>query len=268
MNGYFPSMDYNPTSVVSMTYTFVAFHTMIRGSGKPRYIVGCARALAEKGAKVLVVDGLMYEQGAIPHQFYEILGSSPAIRADGRNLYDLICDYETLCAGNEAPPEGLADGIKNRLAFPVTRIYRNHVLPDVCGRASTIPDYDRISYLPGNNGDLVEVKERIDFHELFESHSGHEFFRYIREQLIGEYDFVLLNAPAGHQEISGILCGHMADVILAIDVDSPAVSSDSSFRTCSKLVQRARKEGMRPIPVKSVKGHDLEDVVGMIVETT
>ena len=49
-----------------MAYKFVAFHTMMRGAGKPEYIVGCARTLAEKGGKVLVVDGLMYEQDAIP----------------------------------------------------------------------------------------------------------------------------------------------------------------------------------------------------------
>ena len=82
------------------------------------------------------------------------------------------------------------------------------------------------------------MKKRIDFHELFDSHSGHELFKYIREQLSGTYDYILLNAPAGHQEISGILCGQMADVILAIDVDNPAVEADASFQTCSKLAEQ------------------------------
>lgn len=250
----------------AMNNQFIAFHTMIRGSGKPQYIVGCARALAEKGAKILILDGLMYEQCAIPHQFYQMLDTSPVIPKDGNNLYDLIFDYETICDGNETPPKRIAKDVEKRLTYPVTRMFRKHVFPDVCGRVSPVPGYRLISYLAGNNGNVVEIRERIDFHELFESHCGYEFFEYIREQLTGEYDFILLNAPAGHQEISGIFCGHMADIILAIDIDSPSIEDDPSFQTCRKLAQRIQDDGLRQVCVKSVKGHDLEEVVEMILE--
>ena len=63
-----------------MTSKFIAFHSMLRGSGKPEYIVGCAKALADRGAKVLVVDGLMYEHGAIPLVFHDI--SKPLFSRD------------------------------------------------------------------------------------------------------------------------------------------------------------------------------------------
>ena len=86
-----------------MKYKFVAFHTMMRGAGKPEYVVNCAKALADAGVNVLVLDAVMYEQGAIAHQFFEILGATPVIE-NGKNLYDLIHDYEALCLDNGAPP--------------------------------------------------------------------------------------------------------------------------------------------------------------------
>lgn len=249
-----------------MTYKFIAFHTMLRGSGKPAYIVGCARALADKGAKVLVVDGLMYEQGAIPLLFHKMLNSSITTPVSGKNLYDLISDYETLCASSSKPPVKLTGEMENRLTFAETQMYQNLVFPDVCGRVSEVPGFERINYLGGNDGNVVEVKRRLDFHELFDTRSGHKFFRYIREQLSGAYDYILLNAPAGHQEISGILCGQIADVIFAIDVDSPVVEADASYQTCQKLAQQIQNERLRPISVESIKGHEVEEVAAMIMD--
>lgn len=246
-----------------MSHQFIAFHTMVRGSGKPGYIVTCARKLAESGANVLIMDGLMYEQGAVALQIYEQLGSKPVVQ-DGKNLYDLIADYETLCGGRMAPPAVVSTDTADELKYEHTRVYRNKVYPDVLGRIVPVPGYPHISYLPGNNGDVVEVRERIDFNRLFESHSGHSFFRYIREELAGHYDFVLLNAPAGHQEISGILCGDMADLILAIDVDSPAIDSSPSFEACKHLAQRVQEEQWREIEVKSLKGQDAEQILQII----
>ena len=249
-----------------MACKFITFHTMIRDSGKPEHIVGCAMALTERGSKVLIVDGVLYEQSAIPHQFHEILDSLPEKSKHGKNLYDLIVDYETLCADKRSPPKRHIKGIESKLTFPITQIHCGHVFPDVLGRIVTIPGYAGIGYLAGNNGDVVEVKERLDFHELFESRCGYEFFKYFRKQLSEKYDFVLLNAPSGHEEISGIYCGHMADVILAIDVDSPAFEANVSFQACKKLAQRIQEEGLRPISVKSVKEHGIKEMMDMITE--
>ena len=249
-----------------MACKFITFHTMISDSGKPEHVVGCAMALAERGCKVLIVDGVLYEQSAIPYQFHELLGSLPGQPKYGKNLYDLIVDYETLCADGRSPPKRRVKGLEGKLTFPITQIHCGHVFPDVLGRIATIPGHAGIGYLAGNNGDVVDVRERLDFHELFESRCGYEFFKYIRKQLSEEYEFVLLNAPSGHQEISGIYCGHMADIILAIDVDSPAFEADVSFQACKKLAQRIQEEGLRPISVRSVKEHDIKEMIDMIVE--
>jgi Mrp family chromosome partitioning ATPase len=236
----------------------------MRGSGKPAYVVGCAKALAERNANVLVLDGLMYEQGAIPHQFYEVFGSTPVIE-DGKNLYDLIRDYEILRSNENGPSSGHEFRLAGPLGFPVTNLVNGHPYPDVCGRATPIPDWPSISYLPGNNGKVVEVRERIDFHQLYENLDGHRFFDYVKGALSGRYDVVLINAPAGHQEISGILCGQLADLILAIDVDSPAVEADASFEACRQLARRVNEEGRHNIEVKSIKGHDLDKVIQKIL---
>ena len=249
-----------------MSCKFVTFHTMIIGPAKPLDIVGCAMALVGKGAKVLIMDGVMYEQSAIPHQFHMLLNSLPGRPTNGRNLYDLIADYNTLCSNKKSPPGGITKSLEDKLVFPVTKRYRDHVFPDVIGRISTIPDYSDINYLAGNNGSVVEVKDRLDFFELFESRCGFEFFKYIRKELSEVYDFVLLSAPPGHQEISGIFCSHMTDLILAIDIDSPAFEKDASFQACRKLAQRIREEGLRPISVKSVKEHNVKEIVDMIME--
>ena len=248
-----------------MKHRFIAFHTMMRGSGKPAYVVGCAKALAEKGVKVLVLDGLMYEQGAISHQFYEILGSTPVLE-DGKNLYDLIRDYEILRANEGGASSGDDSGTTRRLAFPVTRLFDGYPYPDVCGRVIPLPGWPAIAYLSGNNGKVVEVRERIDFHRLYQDLDGYRFFDYLKETLSGCGDVVLINAPAGHQEISGILCGQIAELILAIDVDSPAVEADASLEACRQLALRVHEERRHKIDVKSIKGHSLVQVVQMILQ--
>lgn len=249
-----------------MKYKFVAFHTMTRGAGKPGYVVNCAKALADAGVNVLVLDAVMYEQGAIAHQFFEILGAAPVIE-DGKNLYDLIQDYEDLCLDNGAPPSEAAP-------FPIatqqkpleTSCFRGYRYPDAYSRTTRLPGLPLISFLPGNNGRVIDVRKRIDFHELHESRSGHQFFEYLKAALSDRFDVVLINAPAGHQEISGILCGQIADLILAIDVDSPVLEPDASFEACRQLAQRVHEEGWRRIEVKSVKGHSLSEVVKMILQ--
>lgn len=248
-----------------MKHRFIAFHTMMRGSGKPAYVVGCAKALAEINAHVLVLDGLMYEQGAIPHQFYEALGSAPVIE-DGKNLYDLIRDYEILHSGaSNVPPESESH-MADALGFPMTNLINGYRYPDACGRAIPLPGWPSISYLSGNNGKVVDVRERIDFNRLYENLDGDRFFNYIRDALSARYDVILLNAPAGHQEISGILCGQLADLILAVDVDSPAVEANASFEACKQLARRVQEESRRKIAVKSIKGHNLDAVMQIILQ--
>lgn len=251
---------------MTMKYRYVAFHTMARGSGKPEYVVNCAKALADRGIQVLVLDGLMYEQGAILHRFYEVLGSAPKAE-DGNNLYDLIRDYEILCAGNGAPPGERDDRATAGLSRPDTKYYRGRLYPDVAGRTSPIQGHPSISYLPGNNGKVVEVRARIDFQELYENCDGQRFFQYLRDALAERFDVVLMNAPAGHQEISGIICGQLADLILAIDLDSPAVEVDASFEACKRLAQRASETDHHSIAVQRVKGHSVPEVVDMILES-
>jgi hypothetical protein len=253
----------NQGAAMPMKYRFVAFHTMMRGLGKPAYVVRCAKALAERGAKVLVLDALMYEQGAIAHQFYVELGSTPPV-GEGRNLYDLFCDYETLhpntpSAGQDDYPAGL-------LKFPEISDIEGHKFPNVCGRMVQVPDWPSISFLPGNDGKIVEVRKRIDFHALYEDLEGHRFFDHFKKTLSENFDVVLINAPAGHQEISGILCGQVADLILAIDLDSPVVDPDASFESCKQLARRIQEEGGRKIEVTSIKGHDQEEVIEMILQ--
>ncbi len=249
-----------------MKYKFVAFHTMTRGAGKPGYVVNCAQALADAGVNVLVLDAVMYEQGAVAHQFFEILGATPVIE-DGNNLYDLIHDYEALCLDTGAPPSESAPlPAAAQQKHPEISYFRGSRYPDAYSRTTRLPDLPLISFLPGNNGRVIEVRERIDFHELHENRSGHQFFEYVKAALSERFDVVLINAPAGHQEISGILCGQIADLILAIDVDSPVLEPDSSFEACRQLAQRVHEEGRRRIEVKSVKGHSLPEVVKMILQ--
>ncbi len=238
-----------------MKHRFVAFHTMMRGTGKPTYVVRCAKALAQRNTRVLVLDGLMYEQGAVQHQIYEVLGSTPTVE-DGKNLYDLIRDYETLYTDTATTGE-----------FTISNLPDGQRYPDACSRTIPLHGWSSIDYLPGNNGNVVEVRERIDFIALYEQHDGHRFFEYVKATLSERYDVVLINAPAGHQEISGILCGQLADLILAIDMDSPAIKTDASFEACRKLAQSVQNQRGRGIEVKSVKGHDLDAVIQMILQS-
>ena len=58
----------------------------------------------------------------------------------------------------------------------------------------------------------------------------------------------------------------MADIVLAIDVDSPAFETDASFQACLKLARKMQERESRPIVVKSVKEHDVGEIVDMITQ--
>ncbi len=254
-----------PRLVPLMKLQFVSFHTMMRGLGKPAYVVKCAKALAERNVNVLILDGLMYEQGQIQHYIYEVLGSNPVIK-DGNNLYDYIRDYETLCSTKSETYSGYDAHSNDLRKSPVANVLGVHPpYPEINGRIMQITGWPSISYLPGNNGKVVEVRERIDFHAIYEHFGGYQFFEYVRNSLSEHYDITLINAPAGHQEISGILCSQLSDLILALDLDSPAVEADASFEACEQLVQRAHEQGGHTIEVKSLKGHNLDEVVKLIL---
>ncbi len=247
-----------------MIKKFIAFHSMVRESGKSALIVKVARKLAERDFKILLFDGYIYEIGGLRHNICDQLSSAPKC-AEGRNLYDLIEDYETLRSTYTDPAFPATYGIINQLNIPNVCKYGDTIMPVVQDRVVQIPNQDQIDFLPGNDGNVLEIKQPFDFDRLFDVFQGQEFFQYLKKELDSRYDFILCDAHTGYETLAGIFCGRMADEFLAVDVDLGERLEKPSYEVGLRLAQRMKVEGEVPTEVISVDPQDLDSIFKLIL---
>ncbi|MCP3869837.1 MAG: hypothetical protein GY703_17445 [Gammaproteobacteria bacterium] len=243
---------------------FVSFHSMIRGSGKTTYMVHAAKDLGERGYRVLLVDGYIYEVGGLLHRVADIMESVPEWR-EGCNLYELIRDHELLCSANPKSKKKEIEKLINGLSRSEVFMYQGQMVPEVVSRMRQIPGYERIDFLPGSDCRNMDIKPAIDFEHLYDNQFGCNFFDYLKDSLKAHYDFVLIDAPVGFYTISGILCGQLADLFLAVDVDSRAYQNRPSYEVGLKLAKKLEDSGLVPPRVEAIKGDGVEYLVDLIV---
>jgi len=248
-----------------MAQKFISFHSMIRGSGKTAYVVRTAKALSEKNHKVLLIDGYTHEVGGLLHRVADILGSVPEL-AYGCNLYDIMRDHELLLSVDREAKKKDVEKTVNKLTRSDVVIYKGHIVPEIVDRVCHIPGYDRIDFLPGTDSGNMDIKPAIDFKHLYENQQGCNFFDFLKDSLKNRYDFILIDAPVGFYTISGILCGHLADLFLAVDVDSPAYEGRPSYEVGLRLAEQVTRADQHPIRVESVKGQEAGYLVDLILE--
>ncbi|MEJ1381061.1 MAG: hypothetical protein RPU52_04755 [Candidatus Sedimenticola sp. (ex Thyasira tokunagai)] len=242
---------------------FVSFHSMIRGSGKRAYMARAAKALSEKKYRVLLLDGYIYEVGGLLHRAVDVLDSVPEWR-EGCNLYDLICDHVTLLSADPKSKKKDLDKIIQKLNLPDVTMYKGQAVPDILQRICHFPEYELIHFLSGSDCKNMDIKPAIDFERLFDDLPGCNFFDYLKSSLEPHYDFVLIDAPVGFYTISGILCGKLADLFLAVDVDSRAYRGRPSYEVGLKLANNIRESGSPPPRVESIKGDKVSYLVQLI----
>lgn len=246
---------------------------MVTESGKSALVVKTARKLAERDFRVLLFDGYIYEIGGLRHNICAQLSStqdcdkpsSPPNLEEGRNLYDLIEDYETLRSTYIDPSFPATFDIVNQLNIPKTCKYRDTIMPVVQNRIVQIPNQDKIDFFPGNDGNILEIKHPFDFDHLFDVLHGQEFFQYLKAELESRYDYILCDAHTGYDTLAGIFCGRMADEFLAIDVDQGDGSEKPSYEVGRRLVQRMEVEGKAAAEVISVDPRDVDTILELIV---
>ncbi|MCP4040838.1 MAG: AAA family ATPase [Gammaproteobacteria bacterium] len=247
-----------------MTNKFVSFHSMVRGSGKTTYMVQVAKALAEKQYKVLLMDGHIYESGGLIHRITDVLGSVLKYEK-GHSLYELLNDHEVLRSAGMKPESKDEKKTLKRLSVQDVEINRGFLMPDVVGRIIHLPEQERIDALLGTDPREIAIKPTIDLERMFDKYYGCEFFDYLKEKLEQIYDFILIDAPVGYSSLSGILCGQLADIFLAIDVDNPAYEHSPSYQVGLKLAEKVNDDGQATISVKSVKDNDVDHMVELVL---
>jgi len=243
---------------------FIAFHSMVRESGKSALIVKVARKLAARDFKVLLFDGYIYEIGGLRHNICDQLSATPKC-TEGGNLYDLIEDYETLSSTYTDPAFPATYGIINQLNIPKICKHGDSIMPVIEDRVVPIPNQDQIDFLPGNDGNVLEIKQPFDFDRLFDIYQGQEFFQYLKKELHNRYDFILCDAHTGYETLAGICCGRLADEFLAVDVDLGDRSEKPSYEVGLRLAQRMKVEGEAATEVISVDPQDVESMLKLIL---
>lgn len=242
----------------------VTFHSMVMGSQKTTYMVQVAQMLAEKKYKVLLIDGHIYHPGSLNHKITEILGVVLRYKK-GQSLNELLRDHDVLRAAGIESSAKQGKKIVEKQSLIGIEVYCGFPMPDVVGRIIHLPEHSRIDVLLGSNPQDFAIKPVIDLDKMFEEQYGCDFFNYLKETLEKYYDYILINAPAGFSPLSGILCGQLADIFLAIDVDHPSYEDLPSYQVGLKLAEKICADGQDAIIVKSIKDNSIEQMVKLIL---
>jgi len=251
-----------------MPSKFISFHSMVIGTGKSSLIVQAGKELSKLNYRVLLVDGYMYEIGALRHKIRDIIGVLPKETA-GKNLYDLIEDYETISTHYINPAFPATFGTVNKLNLPSTNDHGGRLMPEVKDRVLSIPNMPGLDFLPGNNGDVLEIKKPIDFERIFEKWDGRGFFHYIKQEFTSQYDFVLCDTHTGYETLAGVICGHMADQVIAVSVDETENAADNqSYQADVRLTQRMHSAGERPAEVIPINSQDIDNLRRVVIGPT
>ncbi len=251
-----------------MSSKFISFHSMVIGTGKSSLIVRAGKELSARNYRVLLLDGYMYEIGGLRHKIRNLLGETPP-HPNGRNLYDMVEDFETICSHYINPSFPASFGTVNKLNLPDVHKTGDRLMPEVRKRAVQIPNIGGLDFMPGNNGDVLEIKKPIDFERIFEEWNGKDFFDYVKQELTSQYDFVLCDTHTGYETLASIICGHMADLVFAVDVDLQENKEENqSYQVNVRLAQRLQSAGEETAKVMPINSQDIDRLLQIILDNT
>lgn len=182
----------------------VTFYSFKGGVGRTMALANVAWIMASQGLRVLAVDWDLEAPGL--QSYFHPLLTDPELR-DTDGLINMLRAYQAavLLPGQESPP-------------PDDSWFRDTVNldPYVVGLGLQFEEGGRLDFLPAGRQNAVysNAVTSFNWHHFYERLGGGIFLQALREEMIGRYDYVLVDSRTGVSDSSGICTVLLPDVVV------------------------------------------------------
>ncbi len=190
--------------MISMaTGKIITFYSYKGGTGRSMALANVAWVLALNGKKVAVIDWDLEAPGL--HRYFLPFLSDPEL-AETNGLIDLFWSYTDLVL---TPKKELPMGVDSPLNFADVQRYAVPL-------EFPFPEAGRIHFLgAGKQGHTYAAKVRnFDWNAFYTRLDGGKFVDTLRERLIQQYDYILIDSRTGVADTSGICTIQLPDSLV------------------------------------------------------
>ncbi|MFD4142745.1 FxSxx-COOH system tetratricopeptide repeat protein [Streptomyces sp. NPDC058572] len=182
----------------------VTFYSFKGGVGRTMALANVAWIMASRGLRVLAVDWDLEAPGL--QSYFHPLLTDPELR-DTDGLINMLRAYQdaVLLPGQESPPPGdswFEDTV--------------NLDPYVVGLGLRFEEGGRLDFLPAGrqNAAYSDAVTSFNWHHFYERLGGGVFLQALREEMISNYDYVLVDSRTGVSDSSGICTVLLPDVVV------------------------------------------------------
>lgn len=215
-----------------MTGRVITFYSYRGGVGRTMALASTAWLLAGAGQRVLIMDWDL-EAPSLHRYFHPFLKDK-----DLRNMGGLLDMIHEVGSRSDGPT------------------------PSLAGYTATVdwafPNGGLIHFVPAGRQDLgyAERVSTMDWDAVWHQR-GRRFFNELRQQMIGQYDFALLDSATGTANSAGIATIHMPDTVVAMFSMNSGIQGTAAIGASI----RSNVPAMRVFPVPTMLSWEQADTV-------
>lgn len=213
----------------------ITFYSFKGGTGRTMALANTAWILAANGHRVLVVDWDLESPGL--HKFFRPFLDGAMI-AGTPGVIELISEFAWAATRDAPRPEDW-----HREYAQVER----HV---VSIEWDHFPEGGALDFLSAGrqNRDYSSLVSTFDWDTFYERLGGGQFFDALRDDMRGNYDYVLIDSRTGLSDIADICTVHFPDILVTCFTLSDQ-SIEGASNVATHITDRFHDRGIRILPV-------------------
>jgi len=229
----------------------ITFYSYKGGTGRTMALANVAWILASNGQRVLTVDWDLEAPGL--HRYLRPFLIDQELQ-DSDGLIDLVIDFTSQLARRiPAEDEKPKDADASRVTDKWIEEHADFTRYIISLERRDFADGGRVDFLPAGR-QSVSYATRVntfDWKQFFERLDGARFFQAMREQMMREYDYILLDSRTGLSDTSGICTVLLPDDLIVCF--TPNIQSIEGASAVAESVLQQRGNGkfrILPVPTR------------------
>ena len=223
----------------------VTFYSFKGGVGRSMALANVAEILAARGYNVIACDWDLEAPGL--ERYFTESDEEAAIFHDQAGLLDLIVEYKITLATHQDPAEMArkCTDLPDRycrlgnvaVQRPTSLLQEVDPAPMRLGSLRILTAGSRADTLLHQ---YIRNVQEFDWKDFYESWGGNTYLEFLRRDLMGDSDVVLIDSRTGFTELGGVCTYHLADVVVLL-----AAPNDANLAGVWKVAKVLGTEGLR-----------------------
>ncbi len=235
-----------------MIFTFYSFKG---GVGRSMALANVAEVFYARGLRVLMIDFDLEAPGL--ERYFDVKNSAtPSAEIPARlGVIDFILSFLELQSLAPKLPPAAAPHAGGLPDFPFSvEPLQNFIAPIYDDPASP----GKLSIMPSGNRlkpDFAAYAKRVlsfDWARFYTEKDGERFFEWFRQQLVRDWDVVLIDSRTGVTELGGVCTHHLADAVISFVATNLQNLEGSAMMARSLAHPRLVSEGRKGRPLQQL----------------